>query len=333
MTSKVQHIAVLIDVNRDQANHWFELFQQLRQYLKSDIQFIIWDNEIADIARSIVDIDTVHLMSSSIFKLNDYKAINLLFQKYSIEKCIEIGNIPKFVNWKLKQNPIIKRIIILDKFQKLDYSDYILRIYPDNTGRVNYRKGIAYTPFPQVNYKNFLDLNTQTVLDIKQNIGLLSYNNQIINKSFVCGYVGGLSRDLIRYLEYNNCEWYDVTEQKGSFILPNNFRNNLPIVYELLDCLIITGDINDITNYHILNAMASGTIIIVPREEEYQILLGKGALYYSPDSSSELTACIDVIQKNENKKLTIRDFASEQFQRKYSYQAIAQFFSKLLIKI
>lgn len=333
MISKVHNIAVMIDCDSKQAIHWFELFQQLKQYLKCNIHFIMWNSELADIARSIVDVDKVNLMSTSLFKFNDYKNINALIQKYAIDKCIEIGNIPTFVSWKLKQNKIINRVCVLEKLQKSDNLNLALKIYSDSTARVNYQNRVAYSPFPQINYKNFLDLDTQKVLDIKQNLGLLNYNNQTITKSFVCGYVGDLTAELIRYLEYNNCEWYDVNEQKGSFILHSNIRDNLPIVYELLDCLIVSGKIDKIKNYHILNAIASGTIVIAPREEEYQILLGKGALYYNSESNSELTACIEVIQKNENKKLMIRQFASEQFQRKYSYQAIAQFWAHLLGKI
>ena len=104
MTSKLHHIAVLIDCEREQARHWFELFQQLKQYLKSEIHFIMWDSNLADIARNIVDIDKVHLMSKSLFNFNDYKSINLLIKQYIIERCILIGKMPQFITWKLKQN-------------------------------------------------------------------------------------------------------------------------------------------------------------------------------------------------------------------------------------
>lgn len=334
MTTKVHNIAVLIDCDSKQASHWFELLRQLKQYLKCDIQFMIWDNNLANIARSIVDIDSVHLLSRSIFKFNDYKAINLLMQKYSIEKCIEIGNIPKFISWKLRQNESINLYRVLENLQNKDnLSEYELTIYPSITAKINYQQKIASIPFPQVNYKNFLDLDTQKVLDIKQNLGLISYENQIIKKTFVCGHIGLLSNEFIKYLEYNECEWYDITTQQGSFVLSADLLDNLAIVYELLDCLIINGEMDESMQYQLLNAMASGTIIIAPRNEQYQELLGKGALYYNPALSSELNACIEVIQKNEIKKLAIRDFASEQFQRKYSYQAIAQFLAHILAKI
>ena len=334
MTHKVHHIAVLIDCEREQARHWFELFQQLKQYLKSNIQFIIWDSNLADIARNIVDIDSVHLMSRSLFKFNDYKSVNSLIQKYEIEKCIEIGNIPQFISWRLKQNDNVNVFRISENLKDLDNIDaYTFSIFPSNTAKVNYQKKIAYTPFPQINYKSFLDLDTQKVLDIKQNIGLVSYNNQVIQKSFVCGHIGILLNDFIRYLEFNECEWYDITTKQGSFALAVDLVTNLPIVYELLDCLIVSGNIDSNIQYQLLNAMASGTIVIAPRDDIYQELLGKGALYYNPNSNSELAACIDIIQKNEAKKLAIREFAFEQFQRKYSYQAIAQFLSHLLAKV
>lgn len=332
MSTKIYNIAVLIDCENEEAVHWFELFKQVKKYLKSNIQFIVWDESLATIARGIVDIDGVHLMSKSLFRLNDYKSVNSLLQKYEIEKCVEIGNIPNFVSWRLIQNDSIK-IIKVSHIPEDNSSKYSLTVLPNNTARVNYHKSIAYTPFPQINYKDFLDLDTQSVLDIKQNLGLLSYNEQIIHKSFVCGHIGFLSPELVNYLEYNNCEWYDVDAQQGSFVLPRNFRDNLPIIYELLDCVIVSGPMDTNISYQILNAMASGTIVIAPREEEYQALLGRGALYYNPSLSSELTACIEVIQKNENKKISIRDLASDQFQRKYSYQAIAQFWSHLLSKI
>lgn len=332
MSTKIHNIAVLIACEDEEAVHWFELFKQVKKYLKSNIQFIVWDESISTIARSIVDIDSVHLMSKSLFKLSDYKSINSLLQKYEIENCIEVGNIPNFVSWRLIQNDSIKVIKVSYNLDN-NNSKYSLTVLPDNTARVNYNQAIAYTPFPQINYRNFLDLDTQAVLDIKQNLGLLSYNEQVIHKSFVCGHIGLLSSELIVYLEYNNCEWYDINDQKGSFVLPRNFRDNLPIVYELLDCVIVSGPIDANIRYHILNAMASGTIVIAPREEEYQVLLGRGALYYNPSLSSELTACIEVIQKNDNKKITVRDLASDQFQRKYSYQAIAQFWAHLLSKI
>lgn len=334
MTTKFKNIAVLIECDEAQASHWFELFNYIKKNLKIDIHFILWNNQLADIARSIVDIDTVHLITRSLFKLNGYKEINLLLQKYDISKCIEIGHIPNFVDWKLKKNNncnIIKVVIDVKKIEALEYS---LVIYSYHTAKVNYQKKIAYTPFPQINYKDFLDLDTQMVLDLKQNLGLISYENQTINKSFLCGHIGILSEEFIKYLEYNNCEWYDISTKQGSFVLKEDLSNNLPIVYELLDCLIVSGDIDQsVIHYHILNAIASGTIVVAPREDQYQELLGRGALYYSPNSSSELAACIDVIQKNENKKFVIRDQASEQFQRKYSYQAIAQFWSHLLSRI
>ena len=183
MTHKVHHIAVLIDCEREQARHWFELFHQLKQYLKSNIQFIIWDSNLADIARNIVDIDSVHLMSRSLFKFNDYKSINALIKKYEIEKCIEIGNIPQFISWRLKQNDNVNIFRISENLKDLDNIDaYTFSIFPSDTARVNYQKKIAYTPFPQINYKNFLDLDTQKVLDIKQQLGLVNYNNQIIRK-------------------------------------------------------------------------------------------------------------------------------------------------------
>jgi glycosyltransferase involved in cell wall biosynthesis len=333
MTAKVHHIAVLIDGNREQVTHWFELFQQIKHYLKSDIHFIMWDSNLADIARNIVDVDKVHLMSKSLFNFNDYKSINHLIKQYVIERFILIGKMPQFITWKLKNNTTLSLVRVLDNFDNTDTLDYSFVIYPNHTAKVNYQQKIAYTPFPLINYRDFLDLDTQVVLDIKQNIGLISYDNHIINKSFVCGHIGNMSNHFIKYLEYNNCEWYDISTRQGSFVLSEDLSNNLPIVYELLDCLIVSGDIDDAINYQILNAIASGTIVIAPRDENYQAILGRGALYYSPNSSSELAACIDIIQKNETKKLTIREQASEQFQRKYSYQAIAQFWTHLLAKI
>lgn len=333
MTTKVHHIAVLIDCDREKAIHWFELFRQIPIYLKSEIHLIVWKEDLADVARSIVDIDKVHLMSRSLFKFNDYKSINLLIQQYKIEKCIEIGNIPKFVSWKLKQNSILNIIKVLDKFEPVEQINDYFSIYPSYTSKVNYNKKIAYTPFPQINYKNFLDLDTQTVLDIKQNIGLITYDNQMIQKSFACGYAGNMTNEFIKYAEYNQCEWYDVITKEGSFVLSEDLSNDLPIVYELLDCLVVSGDIDTLIQYQILNAIASGTIVIAPREDIYQELLGRGALYYSANSGSELEACIDIIQKNENKKIAIRELASEQFQRKYSYQAIANFWGHILAKI
>jgi len=333
MASKIHRIAVLIDGNREQTTHWFELFQQIKNYLKSDIHFIIWDNNIADIARNIVDIDKVHLMSRSLFRLNDYKSINFLIKEHSIEKCILIGQMPKFIAWKLEQNSSLNLIRVFDVLDNINKTDYSFFIYPNHTAKVNYHNKIAYTPFPLVNYKNFLDLDTQMVLELKQNLGLIKYENQIIHKSFVCGQVGPLSEEFIKYIQYNNCEWYDISTNQGSFVLHSDFSFNLPVVYELLDCLIVNGELNNISKYHILNAIASGTIVIAPRDEVYQELLGRGALYYNHYSLSELSACIDVIQKNENKKLAIREQASEQFQRKYSYQAIAQFWGHLLSKI
>jgi glycosyltransferase involved in cell wall biosynthesis len=333
MTSKVHHIAVLIDCDKEQAPHWFELFQQINSYLKAEIHFIVWNTDLADIARSIVYVDKVHLMSRSVFKFNDYKLINALIKEYKIEKCIEIGDVPKFVSWKLKQNSILNLIKVSESFKLLDNSDYALVIYPSYTFKVNYNKKLAYSPFPIINYKNFLDLDTQLVLDIKQNLGLISYDDQIISKVFVCGHAGNMENEFIQYLEYNQCEWYDAILKEGSFVLPEKLSQNLPIVYELLDCIVISGELDDIIKYQILNSIASGTIVIAPRDENYQELLGKGALYYNSNSRSELTACIDVIKKNENKKMTIRELASEQFQRKYSYQAIAQFWAHLLSKI
>lgn len=333
MTSKLHHIAVLIDCDRQEATHWFELFQQIKNHLKSEIHFIMWDSNLADIARNIVDIDKVHLMSKSLFNFNDYKSINLLIKHYIIEKCILIGKMPQFITWKLKQNTTLSLVRVLDNFDNTDTLDYSFVIYPNHTAKVNYQQKIAYTPFPLINYRDFLDLDTQVVLDIKQNIGLISYDNHIINKSFVCGHIGNMSNHFIKYLEYNNCEWYDISTKQGSFVLSEDLSNNLPIVYELLDCLIVSGELDNVINYQILNAIASGTIVIAPRDENYQAILGRGALYYNPNSSSELAACIDIIQKNENKKFTIREQASEQFQRKYSYQAIAQFWNHLLSKI
>lgn len=333
MIPKVNRIAVFIDCEKEQAKHWLELFQELKQYLKSEIQFIIWDSNLADIARNIVDIDTVHLMSKSLFNFNDYKSINLLIKQYIIEKCILIGKMPQFITWKLKQNTTLSLVRVLDNFDNTYTLDYSFVIYPNHTTKVNYQQKIAYTPFPLINYRDFLDLDTQIVLDLKQNLGLISHENQIINKSFVCGHIGNMSNHFIKYLEYNNCEWYDIHTRQGSFVIPEDLSDNLPIVYELLDCLIVSGELDNIINYQILNAIASGTIVIAPRDENYQAILGRGALYYSPNSISELAACIDIIQKNEVKKFAIRENASEQFQRKYSYQAIAQFWSYLLAKI
>jgi glycosyltransferase involved in cell wall biosynthesis len=333
MIRKVHQIAVLIDCEREQAIHWFQLFHQIKQNLRSTIQFVMWDSELADIARSIVDVDTVHLLSRSIFKLNDYKSMRELIQNYTIDICVEIGNTPQFITWNLKQNPTIKRVRVYNSLLEKTIAGYAMNIYPDYTARVNTQKKIAYSPFPRINYQNFLDLDTQVVLDIKQNTGLIQYENQVIQKAFVCGYVGSMNNELTSYLEYNNCEWYDIQYQKGSFVLPQGIQNELPIIYELLDCLIVSGPIDATISYHILNALASGTIVIAPREEIYQILLGRGALYYKQSSSSELTACIDVLQRSESKKREVRDYASAQFQRKYSYQAIAQFWAQLLVKV
>jgi glycosyltransferase involved in cell wall biosynthesis len=333
MIRKVHHIAVLIDCEREQAIHWFELFHQIKQNLRSTIQFVIWDSDLADIARSIVDVDTVHLLSRSLFKLNDYQSMRELIQNYTIDTCIEIGNIPQFITWNLRQNPTIQQVRVYNSLLEKTIAGYAMNIYPEYTARVNFQKRIAYSPFPLINYQHFLDLDTQLVLDIKQNTGLVQYENQVIQKAFVCGHVGSMSSDLIAYLEYNNCEWYDVQNQKGSFVFPQGIQNELPIIYELLDCLIVSGPIDEIISYHILNALASGTIVIAPREEIYQTLLGRGALYYNQSSTSQLNACIDVLQRNESKKREIRDYASAQFQRKYSYQAIAQFWAQLLAKV
>lgn len=333
MSNKVHHIAVLIDCDAEKALHWVEFIRQVKIYLKAEIHFIIWKSDLADIARARLDVDKVHLMSRSLFKLNDYKLLNNLIQKYHIEKCIEIGAIPKFISWKLKQNSLLKIIKVLEQLDSGAQINNSFVISPNYIAKVNYNKSIAYSPLPFINYKDFLDLDTQLVLEIKQNIGLISYDDQIINKSFVCGHVGSMTNEFIRYLEYNQCEWYDVLSKKGSFILPEELSKELPIVYELLDCLVISGELNDDIQYQAINAIASGTIVIAPRDYKYQELLGRGALYYSPNSSSELSACIDVIQKNDNKRISIRELASDLFQRKYSYQAIAQFWAHILAKI
>ena len=98
MSNKVHRIAVLIDCDAKKAIHWFEFIRQVKIYLKAEIHFIIWRSDLADLARASIDVDKVHLMSRSLFRLNDYKLLNNLIQEYHIEKCIEIGEIPKFIS-------------------------------------------------------------------------------------------------------------------------------------------------------------------------------------------------------------------------------------------
>lgn len=333
MIRKVHHIAVMIDCEPQQAIHWFELFQQVKQYLKANIYFVMWNSELADIARSHVDVDTVHLLSRSLFKLNDYQSMRALIQEYKIDICIEIGDIPQFIVWNLKKNPTIQKVKVYSSLYDKDSGGYTMNIYPDHTARVNYQQKRAYIPVPQINYKHFLDLDTQKVLDIKQAAELISYQDHVIHKSFVCGYLGDIMPELGNYLEYSDAEWYDILSQKGSFTIPPSVRNDLPTIYELLDCMVVGGEVDDTIMYHMLHAMASGTIVIAPRNEIYQSILGKGALYYTENSSSELNACIDILQRSDVKKREIRNYSSAQFQRKYSYQSIAQFWAQLLVKL
>jgi len=333
MSKSHKKIAILIGDNVHNYSHWLSMFQYLRQLSSHSIHYIVWNSEIADTARAIVDIDSVHLLSHTMFYLNDYKEVRKLLQQYMIDTTIEIGTIPKIIQWNIKNHTSLQKIITLHYQIKNPIIGYDTTIAPSNTPKIYHQDNMAYIPYPQVNYQEFLELDTQKVLNIKQELGLVHYREHIIYREFVVGYITTQSEYISDYLDKLQLMWYNIQTGQGNFTIPYEVQSTIPVLYELLDCIVIHSEYTEELDEYIISAMASGTILVVPRTQEYQSLLGKGALYYQQDSMNELFACIDILRKSEAKKKEIRQYASEQFQRKYSYQSIAQIWNKVITKI
>ncbi len=316
-------------------NHKLKVFNLMVDYYKWDFFVISWFNNIIDNSLLIkyFDLDKILYLQHKIIPFfNNQDLTRTYFERIKPNLLIFVGD---FINKKLKDIPSnkIPRILIGKVFDyKIDFD----KIIEDSVIFQVTNSKIDYVPYPKINYQDFLDFDTGESLKIKQDNNLILYENGIISKKKVVAFSTildepSLLKSLINNEGYKYVNINNIIDSE--ILIPEIDEDNSPVIFEVIDMLVINQNINDKIIKNILWSMASGTILILPRKDEYINFVGNGAIYYKENSTSELKACLQILENNSRKVKEVRDNAISVLQKKFSYKSISKSLESIFEKI
>lgn len=324
----------IIVLGKNVDNHKLKVFNLMIDYYKWEFFVILWGNNIVEDSLLVryFDLDKIlHIQYKILPFLNNRDLLRSYFEKNNPKLLIFIGD---FDNKELKdipENKIPKILIGNIVNSKIVFN----KIISDSLMSKITNNKIDYVPRPRINYQDFLDFDTNQSLKIKQDNNLILYENGLISKQKVVAFATysdnpSLLKNLIqnegyKYVNINNIQDSEIT-------IPEIEEDNAPIVFEVIDMLIVNQNIDERLLQKMLWSAASGTILVLPRKKEYIDFIGNGAIYYKENSTSELKACLQVLESNTTKIKEIRDNSMLILQKKFSYKSIASSWESILSK-
>ncbi len=298
------------------------------------------DSGIARAARKILDVDKVHLEKRFVVPfLSSDESLEEKIYAIAPQVVMSLGTPSTRIIMALRSTrlPLIHIKVGAGSPKDRLFQEIVTKtIEPSVVTRVGLHQKVMYIAEPRVHYQTFLDFDTSEVLEAKQEVGIITYTNGVISKKHVVGVVASSTKtDRIRtMIKGLGVMFVDLLRlDRSDFDLPALSEQTAPVVYELLDGIVIASESSSDTVQMALWAMASGTVLVVPRTEDWVKFLGKGALYYRQGSLRELQACVEIITKSEHKRQEIREAASHMFEKRYSYSAIARAWDSVLEQV
>lgn len=330
---------IVLFAGKQTTRHHIHCFRILTERFGWSITLITVYPDVADSARDILSVDKVYLVKSFVLPfLQENPALMDIIMSSHPDMCIVLGSGDNRFQSFLAQTqlPIIWiREVGYDPEEKLYSLRVKKEIRPGIIPQVSQKQSIVYVPAPMVDYQDFLDLNTDLVLEWKNDCGLISHDTtqNTIHKKMVVAVLGTSEQEyaIQSLLENQDILMYSIAHPDSSDIaFPELHEDNAPILYELCDALIVVEDTHHLVQLSLMRAMASGTVIITPRTELYTSALGRGSLYYEEYSLPEIQACLEILHRSEHKRQEVRSAASLMFEKRYSYSAISRLWHTVL---
>jgi len=330
---------IVLFAGKQTTRHHIHCIRILMDRFEWNVTFITVYPVIADLARDIIPVDRVYLVKSfSLPFLQEAPSLIDIIMNAHPDVCIVVGcGDGRFQSFLEQTNlPIVWiREIDFDDSETLYSLTVQKEIRPGIIPQVSQKQPIVYIPAPMVDYQDFLDLNTDLVLEWKHDCGLISHDTvqNTIHKKTLVAVLGTPEQDysVKSLLTNQDILMYSIGNPESSDIeFPEVHEDNAPILYELCDALIVVEDTHHLVQLSLMRAMASGTVIITPRTETYTSALGRGSLYYEEYSLPEIQACLEILQRSEHKRQEVRSAASLMFEKRYSYSAITRLWHTVL---
>lgn len=315
--------------------HWMQVFRIIDQKSEYRVIIITWDHSLAEYARTIFPIHQVLKYSLGLWERGFIQAVKELLIELHITYILTFEDIPKRITNYVHSLTTIKHITWRDTVDTAnDSHTYRLIAFPSPYPRITNDTQRVYIPKPCVDYHTFLDIDTQTTLGLKQTIGSNQTDFQSVRKRYFTLSLEAFPQDYYDMFSEINVEWYTLNHPKQTSIRNGDIKvTSLPIILKVFDYLILSKEYDSQYQAIIVSALVSGIIIIAPRTELYQTILSNAALYYDEKNIHQLRACLEIIQKSEVKGEELREHAITLFQKRYSYQSIADIWIHALAKI
>jgi len=324
----------IIILGKNVGNHKLKVFNFMIDYYKWEFFVILWGNHIVEssVLVKYFDFDKILNLQYKLFPFfNNRDLVRSYLEKSNPKLLIFVGD---FDNMELKDIPENKIPKIL--IGNITNSNLIFsKVIKDSLISKITNNQVDYVPKPRINYQDFLDFDTNQSLKIKQDNNLVLYENGIISKQKVIAFATYSDNPLLlkNLITNEGHKYVNINNIKDSeIIIPEIDEDNAPIVFEVIDMLVINQNIDEGLIQKMLWCIASGTILVLPRTEEFINFIGNGALYYRENSTSELKACLQVLDNNIKKIKEIRDNAMIILQKKFSYKSIANSWESILSK-
>lgn len=330
---------ITLFAGRQTTRHYLECFKILEQSYGWQIHLITMYSEIADEARRYLQVDKVFLVNRfEIPFFHDGLTLREVVELARPDCWMIVGDVESPYKSHLRNTKLpciwLHTTSDTSSSQNIPVQRKNLKeILPDITSHLSPNISTVHVPEPMIRYTDFLDLDTNQVLQWKTDYELVRYEENSIQKKYLVGVLGATAQEHIveQLISSQDMVMYSIVGSKLSHIpLPEVTEENAPIVFELCDAIIITDPEDPQVIITLMRAMASGTIIIAPRTEFFINLLGKGALYYKQDSVTELQACLEILARSEQKRQEIRQAASIMFDKRFSYSAITRMWNTVI---
>lgn len=333
MNDKKRAVIILgEDINK----HTIRTLNYMQKHFNWEFFIVYWESEFISHSYLIqfFDLDKILVLKRIRFPWfnNNQNQIETFLSQIKTNLSVFIGN---FDNNLIKDISInnFHRILIgsferyVFKFDKIIKDSFVVKITNSNIDEV---------PYPRIDYQDFLDFDTNEVLKIRQDNNLISYKSGIISRKFVVGFLSDMDsfegiRTVIKEEDYKYINLNNFLDSDIKLINIEDY--NAPIWFEIMDMLIVSQVLSQRILKYILWAMASGTILILPRTDDMISFAGKGAIYYKENSTSELRACLQVLELSNKKIQELRENSMKTIQRRFTYKSISESWNDIFEKV
>jgi glycosyltransferase involved in cell wall biosynthesis len=241
---------------------------------------------------------------------------------------------------------------------------YLKAEFVDKFNAKKFAGQYAFIPQLGVDYERFMDIDSQKVLDLKMNSGLVAYDGKMINKKFIFGYLGRLVPEKglddlvdafakvedknVKLLLVGNGSQKYVANLKSKINKHTCLKNrvtflsavgydDIPVMLELMDVMVLPSrtrpEWKEQFGRVLVEAMAAGTVVIGSNSGAIPYVLGEGGLIFEEGSVSDLSQKMNMLLKDEKLRKGLRQKATDRVVRHFTYKAIAKKQEKLFEQV